>query len=193
MAQGRRRKKAAALDEINQITTLEQAKAKLKEKLGDTLCRQELENIKSLTAAKDRLTELAEQQALTREKEHLIEKIRLMEEALKQLKAKLRKVEGELNELKNRLTEITGALQGNKDKDTDEDSGGLSKEERSVDVLGFTAGQWEDTFKNIDTLKGGIAAAAMTFKALANAGRQYADLQRSLGERELRNFKPESR
>ncbi len=183
-------RKRAALDEINQITTLEQAKAKLKEKLGDTLCRQELENIKSLTAAKDRLTELAEQQALTREKEHLIEKIRLMEEALKQLKGKAaEKLKGELNELKNRLTEITGALQGNKDKDTDEDSGGLSKEERSVDVLGFTAGQWEDTFKNIDTLKGGIAAAAMTFKALANAGRQYADLQRSLGERELRNFK----
>jgi len=186
-------RKRAALNEINQITTLAQAKATLKEKLGEKISKQELEQIKSLTAAKQRLTELAEEQALIREKEHLDDKIQLMEEALKTLKGKAaEKLKNELNQLKNRLTQLKTTLQGNKDKKTEDDDSttdGLSEEERSVDVLGFTAGQWEDTFKNIDTLKGGIAAAAMTFKALANAGRQYADLQRSLGERELRNFK----
>ena len=57
-----------------------------------------------------------------------------------------------------------------------------------MDLLGFSAKEWEDTFKNLDTTAEKINAVSVAVKAMSNAFSQYAEYQKSLNERDLRNF-----
>ncbi|WP_042007910.1 hypothetical protein, partial [Capnocytophaga canis] len=61
-------------------------------------------------------------------------------------------------------------------------------EAEGVDVLGFTAGQWEDVFHKLDTTEGKIQAVGMAMQALSNAGQMFADIQKISNDKELASF-----
>lgn len=58
-----------------------------------------------------------------------------------------------------------------------------------VDILGFSAKQWEDTFSNLETTSNKLATVGMAFKALGNAAQMYAQHQKNLNDKEWLNFK----
>src|SRR5690606_30842786 len=93
-----------------------------------------------------------------------------------------------LDFLKDKITQVKSAIKGGEEADqkkvVEEGKEAMSK----VDVLGFSAQDWSDTFKNLETTEEKLKALAMIFTAVGNAGAMFADLQRRLGERDLRSF-----
>ena len=176
-------------EEIQKITTMEEAKIALSKLSYLKLTDQELKGIKTLEDAKKALREDANREALAMQLKMLEEEQALLNEHLKDLTGEeAEKLKANLSEIKGKILQVKGALQNGEENDQKKVQEEKDTAKGKVDLLGFSAKEWEDTFKNLDTTAEKINAVSVAVKAMSNAFSQYADYQKSLNERDLRNF-----
>ena len=172
-------------EEIIEIQSLEDAKAQLKGQLSE----RELAQIKTLEAAKKALRVQAE-------KELLEESLKNFEEQKQILMGYLSTLTGEAKEkLKEDITQIEDKMLQAREKLDDIKNNKDAKEEKAagqelekVDVLGFTAKDWEDTFSHLDEMSNRFKAVDMVVGAMSNAFSQFAQLQQNLNQKELATY-----
>lgn len=178
-------------EEIQSLTSLSEIKSRLKKNEYLKLTNDELKEIDTLEKGKAALRELANRKALDQQ-------LLFLEEQRKNLVAAIsgmidgpekKKLLEDLKILEEELTKIRGQILSGKEADQGKAADSKKKAKESVDILGFSAKDWEQTFDNIKSLEEGLKAASVVFQALGNAATMYGDLQRALGERELRNYK----
>lgn len=172
-------------EEIIEIQSLEDAKAQLKGQLSE----RELAQIKTLEAAKKALRVQAE-------KELLEESLKNFEEQKQILMGYLSTLTGEAKEkLVEDITQIEDKMIQAREKLDDIKNNKDAKEEKvagqeleKVDVLGFTAKDWEDTFSHLDEMSNRFKAVDMVVGAMSNAFSQFAQLQQNLNQKELATY-----
>lgn len=176
-------------EEIQQITTMEEAKIALSKLSYLKLTDQELKGIKTLEDAKKALREDANREALAMQLKMLEEEKKLLEKHLKSLTGEeAEKLKAYLSEIEGRMLQVKGALQNGNENNQKKVQDEKDTAKGKVDLLGFSAEEWEDTFKKLDTTTEKINAVSVAVKAMSNAFSQYAEYQKSLNERDLRNF-----
>lgn len=176
-------------NKIQQITTMEEAEFALSRLSYLKLTDQELKGIKTLEDAKKALREDANREALAMQLKMLEEEQALLNEHLKDLTGEeAEKLKANLSEIKGKILQVKGALQKGEENDQKKVQEEKDTAKGKVDLLGFSAKEWEDTFKNLDTTAEKINAVSVAVKAMSNAFSQYAEYQKSLNERDLRNF-----
>lgn len=182
-------------EEIQKITTMEEAKIELSKLSYQSkssflkLTDQELKGIKTLEDAKKALREDANREALAMQLKMLEEEKKLLEKHLKSLTGEeAEKLKAYLSETEGRMLQVKGALQNGNENNQKKVQDEKDTAKGKVDLLGFSAEEWEDTFKNLDTTAEKINAVSVAVKAMSNAFSQYAEYQKSLNERDLRNF-----
>ena len=172
-------------EEIIEIQSLEDAKAQLKGQLSE----RELAQIKTLEQAKKALRVQAE-------KELLEESLKNFEEQKQILMGYLSTLTGEAKEkLVEDITQIEEKMLQAREKLDDIKNNKDAKEEKAagqelekVDVLGFTAKDWEDTFSHLDEMSNRFKAVDMVVGAMSNAFSQFAQLQQNLNQKELATY-----
>lgn len=172
-------------EEIIEIQSLADAKAQLKGQLSE----RELAQIKTLEQAKKALRVQAE-------KELLEESLKNFEEQKQILMGYLSTLTGEAKEkLKEDITQIEDKMLQAREKLDDIKNNKDAKEEKAagqelekVDVLGFTAKDWEDTFSHLDEMSNRFKAVDMVVGAMSNAFSQFAQLQQNLNQKELATY-----
>lgn len=178
-------------EEIQAITTLEEAKKALADKQHLELTETELKNIRTLEEAKKALREKAQRAILKEQEKAITEQIETLNDLInngsfsEEAREKLRK---DLEEFKKQLQGIKAVIQGKEEGDKAAQSDEEKKSKDAVDILGFSASQWEEMFNNLKTTEGKIQGIIMATQALSNAFRQFSKLQQALNERELRRF-----
>lgn len=182
-------------EEIQKITTMEEAKIELSKLSYQSkssflkLTDQELKGIKTLEDAKKALREDANREALAMQLKMLEEEKKLLEKHLKSLTGEeAEKLKAYLSEIEGRMLQVKGALQNGNENNQKKVQDEKDTAKGKVDLLGFSAEEWEDTFKKLDTTTEKINAVSVAVKAMSNAFSQYAEYQKSLNERDLRNF-----
>ena len=176
-------------NKIQQITTMEEAEFALSRLSYLKLTDQELKGIKTLEDAKKALREDANREALAMQLKMLEDEKELLEKHLKSLTGEeAEKLKANLSEIKGKILQVKGALQNGEENDQKKVQEEKDTAKGKVDLLGFSAKEWEDTFKNLDTTAEKINAVSVAVKAMSNAFSQYAEYQKSLNERDLRNF-----
>lgn len=147
--------------ELSQIKTLEEAKKALRRKADEEILK---ESLASFEAQKKLL--IGYLQTVTGEaKDKLIEDIQKVEE-------QMTKVKEQIDSLKNPTTEDPKA----------------GSELEKVDVLGFTAAEWENVFKNLDNVHARFRAVEMGIGAMTNAFSMFSQLQENLNAKELSKY-----
>lgn len=177
--------------EIQNITTLEEAKKKLSEKKHLELTATELRNIKTLEDAKKALREDAAREMLEAEIEAIEEQKKQLEELLKDPSFSpeaLEQLHKDLNEVDSVLVRLKGTLQGKKEEDTAKKVTEQQDRRKDVDVLGFSAAEWEEMWKNLNSTEGIIKGVSMAIQSMANAFQRFSQLQQALNEKEMRKF-----
>lgn len=178
-------------DEIQNITSLEEVKKQLKNNAYLKLTRDELDQIDSLEKGKAALRELANRKALEEQLVFLEKQRKQISESITQMTdgPEKQKLLDDLEKLKDEITKIRGEILSGKESDKGKAKDAENKAKESVDILGFSAKDWTDTFDNLETLQDGLKAAGMVFQALGNAANMFGELQRALGEKELKNYR----
>ena len=176
-------------EEIIGISSLTEAKLKLKDNEYLKLTDLELQKIETLEGAKKALQEAANRKMLKMQMESLqLQKAQMLEDIKKLSGPAAEKLKADLAELESRITQIKSVMNMN----TNEDEGRKAQEQKQAkeqtDILGFSAADWEKAWNDLDTTEGKIMAVGMAMKALSNAGQMFAQLQQNLNERELRSF-----
>ena len=172
-------------EEIIEIQSLEDAKAQLKGQLS----QRELAQIKTLEAAKKALRVQAEKELLEESLKNFEEQKQILMgylstltgEAKEKLKEDITQIEDKMLQAREKLDDI----KNNKDAKEEKAAG---KELEKVDVLGFTAKDWEDTFSHLDEMSNRFKAVDMVVGAMSNAFSQFAQLQQNLNQKELATY-----
>ena len=176
-------------EEIQSITTMDEAKAALSQMNYLKLTNQELKAIKTLEDAKKALREDANRAAMESQLKLLEEEKALLEEHLQDLTGEAaEQLKKNLDELSTRITQVKGAIQGGNENDQKKVTEEQQAAKGKVDLLGFSAADWEKMWEDLNTTEGKIAAVGMAVKALSNAFSQFSELQKNLNERELKHF-----
>ena len=175
--------------EIIAISSLTEAKTKLKNNEYLKLTDLELQNIQSLEDAKTALREAADRKMLKAQLESLqLQKAMMVEDINKLTGPAADKLKTDLAELEIKITQIKSAFNTGKDQDSKKAVDESRQATNQVDLLGFSATQWIDMFDNLDTTQGKLKGVAMAFTALSNATSMYSELVRNLGDREYKSF-----
>ena len=172
-------------EEIIEIQSLEDAKAQLKGQLSE----RELAQIKTLEAAKKALRVQAEKELLEESLKNFEEQKQILMgylstltgEAKEKLKEDITQIEDKMIQAREKLDDI----KNNKDAKEEKAAG---KELEKVDVLGFTAKDWEDTFSHLDEMSNRFKAVDMVVGAMSNAFSQFAQLQQNLNQKEQATY-----
>lgn len=173
-------------EEIIEIQSLEEAKAQLKGQLSE----RELAQIKTLEAAKKALRVQAEKELLEESLKNFEEQKQILMGYLSTLtgEAKEKLVE-DITQIEDKMIQAREKLDDIKNnKDAKEETGAEGKELEKVDVLGFTAKDWEDTFSHLDEMSNRFKAVDMVVGAMSNAFSQFAQLQQNLNQKELATY-----
>lgn len=173
-------------EEIIEIQSLEDAKAQLKGQLSE----RELAQIKTLEQAKKALRVQAEKELLEESLKNFEEQKQILMGYLSTLtgEAKEKLVE-DITQIEDKMIQAREKLDDIKNnKDAKEETGAEGKELEKVDVLGFTAKDWEDTFSNLDEMSNRFKAVDMVVGAMSNAFSQFAQLQQNLNQKELATY-----
>ena len=172
-------------EEIIQIQSLEEAKAQLKENLSE----RELSQIKTLEDAKKALRVQAEKELLALSLKNFEEQKQILMsylstltgEAKDKLVEDIEQIEEKMLQAKERLDNIKNSKEGKEEQET-------GKELEKVDILGFSAKDWEDTFSNLDEMSSRFKAVDMAVGAMNNAFNMFSQLQQGLNQKEMATF-----
>ena len=177
--------------EIQNITTLEEAKKKLSEMKHLELTATELRNIKTLEDAKKALRENAAREMLEAEIKAIEEQKAKLNELLKDPTLSpeaLEQLRKDLNEVDSVIVRLKGTLQGKKEEDAAKKVTEQQDRRKNVDILGFSAAEWEEMWKNLNSTEGIIKGVSMSIQSMANAFQRFSQLQQALNEKEMRKF-----
>ena len=175
-------KKREKAEELLQIQDLETAKEALRGQISD----KELSQIKTLEEAKKALRRKADEEILKEslasfeaQKKLLIGYLQTVTgEAKDKLIEDIQKVEEQMTKVKEQLAGLN--------KPTEDPKAGSELEK--VDVLGYTAAEWENVFKNLDNVHARFRAVEMGIGAMNNAFSAFSQLQENLNARELSKY-----
>lgn len=177
--------------EIQNITTLEEAKKKLSEMKHLELTATELRNIKTLEDAKKALRENAAREMLEAEIEAIEAQKKQLEELLKDPSLSpeaLEQLRKDLNEVDSVIVRLKGTLKGKQEEDAAKKVTEQQDRRKNVDILGFSAAEWEEMWKNLNSTEGIIKGVSMAIQSMANAFQRFSQLQQALNEKEMRKF-----
>nr|DAW40344.1 MAG TPA: tail tape measure protein [Caudoviricetes sp.] len=175
-------KKREKAEELLLIQDLDTAKEALRNQISD----KELSKIKTLEDAKKALRRKADEEILK-------ESLASFEAQKKLLIGYLQTVTGEakdkliedIQKVEEQMTKVKEQIDGLNTKEVDKAAGG---ELEKVDVLGFTAAEWENVFKNLDNVHARFRAVEMGIGAMTNAFSMFSQLQENLNARELSKY-----
>ena len=175
-------KKREKAEELLLIQDLDTAKEALRGQISD----KELSQIKTLEEAKKALRRKADEEVLKEslasfeaQKKLLISYLQTVTgEAKDKLIEDIQKVEEQMTKVKEELAGLN--------KPTEDPKAGSELEK--VDVLGFTAAEWENVFKNLDNVHARFRAVEMGIGAMNNAFSAFTQLQENLNARELSKY-----
>ena len=175
-------KKREKAEELLLIQDLDTAKEALRNQISD----KELSQIKTLEDAKKALRRKADEEVLK-------ESLASFEAQKKLLISYLQTVTGEakdkliedIQKVEEQMTKVKEQLDGLNTKEVDKAAG---SELEKVDVLGFTAAEWENVFKNLDNVHARFRAVEMGIGAMNNAFSAFTQLQENLNARELSKY-----
>ena len=172
-------------EEIIEIQSLEDAKAQLKGQLSE----RELAQIKTLEQAKKALREQTEKELLEASLKNFEEQKQILMGYLSTLtgEAKEKLVE-DITQIEDKMLQVREKLDNIKNGQDAKEEKAADKELEKVDVLGFTAKDWEDTFSNLDEMSNRFKAVDMVVGAMSNAFSQFAQLQQNLNQKELATY-----
>ena len=189
-------------EELAGVTTLEQAKLLLK----DSLSKKQLAKIDTLEKAKATLQEQFNKEELKKEVDFLNELMAKLDAILNS-----KQFEGidlelltpeqkdifkkQIEDARKLHSEFMKAL-GKEDEGDDSDKKARNSEAKEkflnlnggVDILGFSAEDWSNAYKNIDTFYGKLLAGTMVVMALQNAWGQYNQILTMNENSRLRQF-----
>ncbi|WP_417237182.1 MULTISPECIES: phage tail tape measure protein [Flavobacteriaceae] len=188
-------RETAFLEELNSIKTLSEAKDKLKE----TLSAKELAQLKTLDDAKKVLQDQFNAKELEEQKKHLDKLVAQLTEFMESgqfegfdmsLLSPEQQIEfqAQVDALKLKIQELIAEknkLSGKPAEGEGEIDLGVAGE---MDVLGFSADQWLQTFSNLETLGDKIGAASMAVQGFMNAWSMYHEMVSANERKELNNF-----
>jgi len=175
-------KKREKAEELLLIQDLDTAKEALRNQISD----KELSQIKTLEEAKKALRRKADEEVLKEslasfeaQKKLLIGYLQTVTgEAKDKLIEDIQKVEEQMTKVKEQLAGLN--------KPTEDPKAGSELEK--VDVLGYTAAEWENVFKNLDNVHARFRAVEMGIGAMNNAFSAFSQLQENLNARELSKY-----
>lgn len=175
-------KKREKAEELLLIQDLDTAKEALRGQISD----KELSKIKTLEEAKKALRRKADEEVLK-------ESLASFEAQKKLLIGYLQTVTGEakdkliedIQKVEEQMTKVKEQLDGLNTKEVDKAAG---SELEKVDVLGYTAAEWENVFKNLDNVHARFRAVEMGIGAMTNAFSLFSQLQENLNAKELSKY-----
>ncbi|WP_314280062.1 phage tail tape measure protein [Capnocytophaga leadbetteri] len=175
-------KKREKAEELLLIQDLDTAKEALRNQISD----KELSQIKTLEEAKKALRRKADEEILK-------ESLASFEAQKKLLIGYLLTVTGEakdkliedIQKVEEQMTKVKEQIDGLNTKEVDKAAG---SELEKVDVLGFTAAEWENVFANLDNVHARFRAVEMGIGAMNNAFIMFSQLQENLNAKELSKY-----
>lgn len=179
-------KKREKAEELLLIQDLDTAKEALRGQISD----KELSKIKTLEDAKKALRRKADEEILK-------ESIANLEAQEKLLMGYLQTVTGEAKDKliediqkgREQMTKLKEELDGLKNPTEDEQNDPKAGSElEKVDILGYSAKDWEDVFKNLDDVHKRFKMVEMGIGAMNNAFSMFSQLQENLNARELSKY-----
>lgn len=172
-------------EEIIEIQSLEEAKKQLRENLSAG----ELSKIKTLEDAKKALRAQAEKELLALSLKNFEEQKQILMGYLSTLtgEAKEKLVE-DITQIEDKIVQIKEKLDNIKNNKDTKEKNAADKELEKVDVLGFSAKDWEDTFSNLDEMSNRFKAVDMAVGAMNNAFNMFSQLQQGLNQKEMAAF-----
>lgn len=185
----------AAEDTINDITTIDQARLALSQMQHLKLTDLELRNITTLEDAKKALRENADRAYLKSQLKMLEEQQKLLNQLINdpslssEATAKLKK---DLDELNIKITGVKSAMKGGDENDKKKVVEENDTEKQNLDILGFSAKDWENAWKNLDTTKGKIQAVKMIVQSLSSAFQSFSQLQQNLANSQMSKFEKDN-
>ena len=179
-------KKREKAEELLQIQDLDTAKEALHGQISD----KELSKIKTLEEAKKALRRKADEEILKESIANLEAQEKLLMgylqtvtgEAKDKLIEEAQKIEEQMTKLKEELVALKNPTE---DEQNDPKAG---SELEKVDILGYTAKDWEDVFTNLDDIHKRFKMAEMGIGAMNNAFSMFSQLQENLNARELSKY-----
>lgn len=172
-------------EEIIEIQSLEEAKKQLRENLSAG----ELSQIKTLEDAKKALRAQAEKELLALSLKNFEEQKQILMGYLSTLtgEAKEKLVE-DITQIEDKILQIKEKLDNIKNNKDTKEKNAADKELEKVDVLGFSAKDWKDTFSNLDEMSNRFKAVDMAVGAMNNAFNMFSQLQQGLNQKEMATF-----
>ena len=172
-------------EEIIEIQSLEEAKKQLRENLSAG----ELSQIKTLEDAKKALRAQSEKELLALSLKNFEEQKQILMGYLSTLtgEAKEKLVE-DITQIEDKILQIKEKLDNIKNNKDTQEKNAADKELEKVDVLGFSAKDWEDTFSNLDEMSNRFKAVDMAVGAMNNAFNMFSQLQQGLNQKEMATF-----
>lgn len=175
-------KKREKAEELLLIQDLDTAKEALRRQISD----KELSQIKTLEEAKKALRRKADEEILKESLASFEAQKKLLMDYLQTVTGEAKdKLIEDIQKVEEQMTKVKEQLDSLNTKDIDKAAG--SELER-VDVLGFTAAEWENVFANLDNVHARFRAVEMGIGAMNNAFSMFSQLQENLNARELSKY-----
>lgn len=175
-------KKREKAEELLLIQDLDTAKEALRGQISD----KELSQIKTLEDAKKALRRKADEEILKESLASFEAQKKLLMDYLQTVTGEAKdKLIEDIQKVEEQMTKVKEQLDNLNTKEVDKAAG--SELER-VDVLGFTAAEWENVFANLDNVHARFRAVEMGIGAMNNAFSAFTQLQENLNARELSKY-----
>ena len=172
-------------EEIIEIQSLEEAKAQLKGSLSE----RELAQLKTLEQAKKALRAQAERELLEESLKNFEQQKQILMSYLSTLSGEAKeKLVEDISQLEGKMLQAREKLDDIKNNRDAKEEKAAGKELEKVDVLGFSAKDWEDTFSHLDELGNRFKAVDMTFGAMQQAMQQFSALQTAQDQKALSEY-----
>lgn len=185
----------SAEDMINNISNMAEARQALSQMTHLKLTQTELKGIKTLEDAKKALRENADRAYIKSQVKLIEEQINVLNKLLQDPALSgeaLEKLKKDLDELNNKKSQLVGNAQSGKEGDDKKVTEESDSEKEKIDILGFSAKDWEESWKNLDTTAGKIKGVKMVVQALSTAFQSFSQLQQTLAEREMQKFEKDN-
>ena len=175
-------KKREKAEELLLIQDLDTAKEALRGQISD----KELSQIKTLEEAKKALRRKADEEILKESLASFEAQKKLLMDYLQTVTGEAKdKLIEDIQKVEEQMTKVKEHLDNLNTKEVDKAAG---SELEKVDILGYSAKDWEDVFKNLDNVHARFRAAEMGIGAMNNAFSMFSQLQENLNARELSKY-----
>lgn len=176
-------KKREKAEELLQIQDLDTAKEALRGQISD----KELSHIQTLEEAKKALRRKADEEILKESLASFEAQKKLLIDYLQTVTGEAKdKLIEDIQKVEEQMTKVKEQIDGLKNP-TAEDPQAGSELER-VDVLGYSAKEWENVFTKLDNVHARFRAVEMGIGAMNNAFSMFSQLQENLNARELSKY-----